>query len=351
MKDNKNMERIKELVTKQNYSYIVNYFRSASLSKASENLYRNYIKLFIEDLYEIQLESEKIEKGEQINIFKVTKAELRGVLKKLTNEGRSTSYISARKSSYNNLMNFCESELEDDEVLINGKKFINILDKLETPKGVGKKQQRVLTKNEVEKIRATLEEKQEYCLLSYFEFTYITACRLGEARQLTRSILDKHKLTDNEGNKIYDENGNEIIAYETEEIRAKGSGISGKKRNYIITENVMEVLKKWENQRAERCIEEGVEDDCPYVFATFRKGKYNQVSNPTLNVWCAKIAKLSGIEKFEPHTLRRSRATILYNDGMPLEKIQKLLGHESSSTTQIYIIGSEKKDIIDTLVF
>jgi len=41
-----------------------------------------------------------------------------------------------------------------------------------------------------------------------------------------------------------------------------------------------------------------------------------------------------------PHMLRRSRATGLYRDGVPLELISAILGHASSETTKIYAIPS-----------
>ena len=37
-----------------------------------------------------------------------------------------------------------------------------------------------------------------------------------------------------------------------------------------------------------------------------------------------------------PHTLRHSRAMEIYDSGIDLEVIQKLLGHKNISTTQIY---------------
>ncbi len=41
-----------------------------------------------------------------------------------------------------------------------------------------------------------------------------------------------------------------------------------------------------------------------------------------------------------PHMLRRSRATGLYQDGVPLEMVSAILGHSSSETTKIYAIPS-----------
>ena len=45
-------------------------------------------------------------------------------------------------------------------------------------------------------------------------------------------------------------------------------------------------------------------------------------------------------EKTYPHMLRRSRATGLYRDGVPLEMVAAILGHSSSETTKIYAIPS-----------
>ena len=41
-----------------------------------------------------------------------------------------------------------------------------------------------------------------------------------------------------------------------------------------------------------------------------------------------------------PHMLRRTRATGLYRDGVPLEMISAILGHSNSETTKIYAIPS-----------
>ena len=50
----------------------------------------------------------------------------------------------------------------------------------------------------------------------------------------------------------------------------------------------------------------------------------------------AKLAKVENADEVHPHTLRHSYATHLVNMGVPESIIQRLLGHSSLSTTQIY---------------
>lgn len=85
------------------------------------------------------------------------------------------------------------------------------------------------------------------------------------------------------------------------------------------------------------------------LFYTMIHGKMNHMSSRNVERIVKKYADLIR-EKSEalpqsvyPHMLRRTRATGLYQDGVPLEMISAILGHENSETTKIYAIPSVKQ--------
>ena len=82
------------------------------------------------------------------------------------------------------------------------------------------------------------------------------------------------------------------------------------------------------------------------LFYTVIHGKMNHMSERNIERIVKKYADLVRKEKPDipdsvyPHMLRRSRASGLYRDGVPLEMISAILGHSNSETTKIYAIPS-----------
>ena len=82
------------------------------------------------------------------------------------------------------------------------------------------------------------------------------------------------------------------------------------------------------------------------LFYTVIHGKMNHMSQRNVERIVKKYADLtrethpSLPDTVYPHMFRRSRATGLYRDGVPLEMIAAILGHESTETTKRYAIPS-----------
>lgn len=97
------------------------------------------------------------------------------------------------------------------------------------------------------------------------------------------------------------------------------------------------------------CIKTGVKVNIPLFLLFDGKAlkvlrKYNSIEdlaklgcNSDTNRTLQKLGKMAGIEKkFSFHTSRHTCATLLTHQGVPITTIQKLLGHTSVKTTQIY---------------
>ena len=55
----------------------------------------------------------------------------------------------------------------------------------------------------------------------------------------------------------------------------------------------------------------------------------------------AKLGSISHVEHVHPHKFRRTMATMAIGKGMPIEQLQKLLGHTKIDTTLHYAIVNE----------
>ena len=69
---------------------------------------------------------------------------------------------------------------------------------------------------------------------------------------------------------------------------------------------------------------------------------FNKLCNNSVERQIRLLGRTVGVEKAHPHRFRRTFATKMISKGMPLEKVQMLLGHESPETTMIYVNVSDK---------
>lgn len=211
----------------------------------------------------------------------------------------------------------------------------NIFTKAVPNVGNEKKKEKIpLTSAEITKLTQHLMDTKKWQQLAYLTYTYQTGCRREESRQLKKEVAEYEKYVNPLGDvKNY---------YLTHPIRAKGRGKTGKVRKFQFGDDAMVALRKW--------IEERGEDDCEFVFVQRSRetGQYKQINADTFNSWCTQWGEFLG-KKVHPHLLRSSRATnSVVEDGKDIKAVQQLLGHNSSSTTEIYVVRNDD-DAVDAL--
>ncbi len=110
-------------------------------------------------------------------------------------------------------------------------------------------------------------------------------------------------------------------------------GKGSKERLVPMGDVTADALAEWLKQRAEGKIKPG-EDN--YVFLSPRTG--GRITRMRVFDIIRRQADAAGIHReVSPHTLRHSFASHLLEGGANLRAIQQMLGHESISTTQIYL--------------
>ena len=76
-------------------------------------------------------------------------------------------------------------------------------------------------------------------------------------------------------------------------------------------------------------------DDNPALFVGLR-APYDRLEIGGVEVRIRCLGRNIGIKKCHPHKFRRTMATVAIDKGMPIEQVQKLLGHEKIDTTLHY---------------
>ena len=87
-------------------------------------------------------------------------------------------------------------------------------------------------------------------------------------------------------------------------------------------------------------------DSCGYFFVNRLQHK---LSDQSVRFMINHYAELAGISQhITPHMFRHSFATLLLEQDVDIRYIQRMLGHSSISTTEIYthVSNSKQKDIL-----
>lgn len=111
-------------------------------------------------------------------------------------------------------------------------------------------------------------------------------------------------------------------------VEGKGS----KERVVPVSPRAMELIRLWMDQRQQLDIAPADSD----ILFLNRRGR--RLTRVMVFYIVRDLASLAGIKrKISPHTLRHSFATHLLEGGANLRSIQELLGHESVTTTELYV--------------
>ena len=111
-------------------------------------------------------------------------------------------------------------------------------------------------------------------------------------------------------------------------VEGKGS----KERVVPVSPRALQLLHVWLEERRSLVIADG---DSDILFLNRRGGRLTRVM---IFYIVRDLARRAGINrKISPHTLRHSFATHLLEGGANLRSIQELLGHESVTTTELYV--------------
>ena len=129
--------------------------------------------------------------------------------------------------------------------------------------------------------------------------------------------------------------GDVLLENENPVILIHGKG--RKERSLSVSDSAAKHLKAYVNAYHK----EGKEPEKP-LFYTVIHGKTNPMSVRNVERIVRKYGDMIRTDYPDmpkttyPHLLRRSRATGLYQDGVPLEIVSTLLGHSNTETTRIY---------------
>lgn len=243
----------------------------------------------------------------------------------LTRLGLSSSAVRVKRSAISSLNGYIEVYYSDEIPLF--RNFVN--KKIPAPVQNFINEKKPLILEEYKHLCDELTKKEKWQELAYLKCSFSSGARRAEIRQFLKNMIDTEpKMV------------GETKIYSTGEIRCKGRGKIGKVRKLQIDEDAMIAIKKWLKIRGE--------DACEYLFIAKGNGEVKQISLETFNGWCANLFTEIAGRRVHPHALREARATsLVVEQGKDIKVVQKLLGHLSSTTSEIYVIREDKDDSDD----
>ena len=188
--------------------------------------------------------------------------------------------------------------LEEEDYII--KSPMRRIHKIKTTKTV----KEVISDEEIEKMRDKCKNLRD---LAIIDLLYSTGIRIGELVRLNIDDID----------------------FEERECIVFGKG--DKERRVYFDAKTKIHLMGYINGRS---------DTNPALFVTL-DAPYDRLQISGVEIRLRRLGRELGINKVHPHKFRRTMATRAIDKGMPIEQVQKLLGHSQIDTTMHYAIVNQ----------
>ena len=156
----------------------------------------------------------------------------------------------------------------------------------------------------IEKLRDHCTELRD---LAIIDLLYSTGIRVGELVNLDISDLDLEQR--------------ECIVF----------GKGDKERKVYFDAKAKIHLQRYLDSRS---------DNNPALFVTL-DAPFNRLKISGVEIRIRELGRSLGLNKIHPHKFRRTMATRAIDKGMPIEQVQKILGHSQIDTTMQYAIVNQ----------
>lgn len=196
-----------------------------------------------------------------------------------------------------NISSFFSWLEEEDYILKSPMKRIH---KIKTKKIV----KNTISDEEIEKLRDSCKEKRD---LAMIDLLYSTGIRVGELVNLNIDDINFE--------------GRECVVY----------GKGDKERRVYFDAKTKVHLKQYLENRF---------DNNEALFVTL-DAPYERLKISGVEIRLRNIGRTLNLERIHPHKFRRTMATRAIDKGMPIEQVQRLLGHSQIDTTMQYAMVNQ----------
>ena len=228
-------------------------------------------------------------------IRKITTEMMRAYLvdyQKINNCGKTTVDNIRR-----NISSFFSWLEEEDYIL---KSPMRRIHKIKTQKTV----KNIISDEEIEKLRDNCKNIRDTAMI---DLLYSTGIRVGELVKLNIEDID----------------------FSERECVVFGKG--DKERRVYFDAKLKIHLKNYIESR---------KDNNPALFVTLN-APYDRLKISGVEIRIRELGRMLNLEKVHPHKFRRTMATRAIDKGMPIEQVQKILGHSQIDTTMQYAIVNQ----------